>query len=105
MAVITPQEVAEYLGILYLETDKRLADCTNGAIQWTEKRRSLTDSVNLWEDFDVRLGAIMYASLLYQQRAQSQGFPGVDELGTYAEDVGTLMVQIYRLVGSDPVIA
>lgn len=105
MSVITRDDVAEYLKILALETDANLDRSTAGAVKWVEKRRSLTDSVALWEDEDVILGGLMFAGLLYMQRVQPQGFSGMDELGTYSEDVGQAMVQIYRLVGNDPVIA
>lgn len=105
MSVITAEDVAKYLGIPYLASDERLEKATKGAVAWTVKRRSLTEASDLWYDDDVILGATMFAGLLYQQRATPQGLAGSDELGNYSEDVGLLMVQIYRLVGSDPVFA
>lgn len=102
---ITRDEVAEYLGILPLSSDARLTKATDGAIKWVEKRRSLTEPDVMWAEEDVRLGAIQFAGLLYMQRVQPQGFAGMDDAGNYSEDVGQMMVQIYRLVGNDPVVA
>jgi hypothetical protein len=102
---VTPaaQAVADYLGVAV--PDQRMEVCARAAQKWVEKRRSNTDPTTLWADPDVVLGAVMYAALLYIQRAQPQGFPGLDDLGNYSDDVGQAMANIYRLVGSDPVVA
>lgn len=105
MSVITKEEVAEYLHIKPLPTDINLIRSTNGAIAWVTDRRSLTPTDALWSKDSVCLGAIQFAGLLYMQRVNPQGFAGSDDLGDYSEDVGQMMIQIYRLVGSDPVIA
>ena len=101
----TATDVAGYLGIPYNASDTRLTEATEGANAWVLSRRSLSQPSALWDNADVRLGAIMYGGLLYQQRSNATGLAGTDELGSYSEDVGVLMVQIYRLVGTDPVIA
>jgi hypothetical protein len=85
--------------------DERAERACEAASVWVEKRRSITPTPELWADADVVFGTTIYASLLYQSRAQPQGFPGMDDLGTYSEDVGQAMSNVYRLVGSDPVIA
>lgn len=94
--------VAEYLGVV---EDKRIQDCSDAAARWVENRRSMTDPADLWDEPDVLHGTVMLAALLYTQRAQPQGFAGLDDLGTFSEEVGMAMAQIYRLVGYDPVIA
>ena len=85
--------------------DERLTACTDAAIVWVAKRRSLTPAEILWLERDTELGAVMYAALLYGSRAQPQGFPGFDALGVYNDDVGMAIHRIYQLVGQDPVIA
>jgi hypothetical protein len=101
--MLAAQAVADYLGVP--TTDGRMEACVLAAQAWVEKRRCKTDPVELWADASVVLGAVMYASLLYQQRSQPQGFPGMDALGTFPEDTGAAMSQIFRLVGADVVIA
>jgi hypothetical protein len=100
---LAAQAVADYLGVPY--ADQRMEVCALAAQKWVERRRCLTDPTELWGDADVVLGAVMYAALLYQQRAQPQGFPGMEALGNYPEDTGQAMTNIYRLVGNDPVVA
>jgi hypothetical protein len=100
---LAAQAVADYLGVA--TPDKRMEVSALAAQRWVEKRRSTTDPAELWADPDVVLGGVMYAALLYQQKAQPQGFAGMDALGTYSEDTGMAMVNIYRLVGSDAVVA
>jgi hypothetical protein len=100
---LAAQAVADYLGVP--TPDQRMEVCALAAQAWVEKRRSKTDRSELWLDSSVVLGAVMYAALLYQQRAQPQGFPGMDALGTFSEDTGAAMSQIFRLVGADVVIA
>ena len=101
----TAPDTATYLGIPYNVSDTRLTEATEAANAWVLSRRSLSQPEALWANADVRMGATMYAALLYQQRSNAIGLAGTDELGSYSEDVGVLMVQIYRLVGTDPVIA
>jgi hypothetical protein len=100
---IEPQKVADYLGLAY--PDDRVTAATVAAQRWVEKRRCLTDPIDLWIEPDVVLGTLILASLFYQQRAQPQGFPGIDDLGNFSDDVGNAWANIYRLVGQDPVVA
>lgn len=102
MDPITPDDVADFLGT---PVDDRMTRATDAAVAWVTKRRCNTAPADLWPDADVRQGTVMYAGLLYTSRAQPQGFPGMSDLGTYSEDTGQAMVQIYRLVGADPVVA
>lgn len=102
---IVPDDVAEHLG-LPLPADDRLVRACTAAEGWINRRRFRTDPAALWLNEDVVQGGILYASLLYQQRAQPQGFPGMDSLGNLGEDTGMAMAQIYRLVGGpDPSVA
>jgi hypothetical protein len=95
---LDPAKVAAELGV---PLDPRVTDCTLAAQAWVETRRCLTDPAALWADAAVERGAILYAALLHKQRSQAQGFPGMDALGTFAEDTGATMSQVYRLVGAD----
>jgi hypothetical protein len=100
---IDPQRLADQLGLLF--ADERCTVALAAAESWVQKRRSLTDPTELWVEPDVIAGTLMYAALLYQQRSQPQGFAGMDQLGSYGEDTGMAMSQVFRLVGSDAVIA
>jgi hypothetical protein len=100
---LAAQAVADYLGLTVV--DDRMELSARAAQRWVERRRSKTLPARLWASEDVLLGAVMYAALLYQQKGQPQGFSGMDALGTYSEDTGMAMAQIFRLVGADPVIA
>lgn len=101
--MIDPALLVTHLGLSAVDDRAELACAAASA--WAEKRRSNTPTPELWADSDVILGTVIYAGLLYQSRAQSQGFPGMEELGMYSEDVGMAMSNVYRLVGSDPVVA
>jgi hypothetical protein len=105
MPLPTRDQVADWLGIPSLPEDDRLTACTEAAIVWVMKRRSLTTPEALWLERDTELGTVMYAGLLYGSRAQPQGFPGFDQLGVYTDDVGMAIHRVYQLVGLDPVIA
>jgi hypothetical protein len=102
---VDPDTVARMLG-LSTPASQRVVDCTRAAEAWVIKRRFRTAPEALFLDLDVQQGTAMYAALLHTQRAQPQGFPGVAELGTYSEDLGLAMSQVYRLVGGpDPSVA
>ena len=105
MAAPTRSDVANWLGIPALPEDQRLTDVTEAAISWTQKRRSITPSGLLWLEHDVVVGTTMYAALLYSSRAQPQGFAGFETLGSFQEDTGMAITQIFRLVGADVPIA
>ena len=105
MAVPTVDDVAAWIGIPVVPGDQRLIDCHRAALSWVLKRRSLTDPLDLWEEPDVCMGAVKYAALQYTSRAQPQGMPGFDDLGTFNSDLGMSMYDIKELVGLDPVIA
>ena len=101
--MVDPDRLAGWVGVPV--GSDRLQEAAAAATAWVENRRSNTDPVELWAMPDVMLGGIMYAGLLFTSRAQPQGFAGFDELGRYSEDAGMAMVNIYRLVGADSVVA
>jgi hypothetical protein len=72
---ITDSEVSAYIGPM---TDpERVTDSTLAAIAYVEARRSdLTDAyfAQLIAPDDVALGALIYASLLYNQRTSPSGY-------------------------------
>lgn len=100
---LDPQKVADHLGLA--APDDRITAATEASQAWVEDRRSMTDPVDLWADPAVEQGGVIYAALLVQTRAQPQGMPGFDDLGAFGGDIGTAMSNVFRLVGSDPVIA
>jgi hypothetical protein len=100
---LDPQKLSDYLGLPF--ADERCTVALVSAEAWAQKRRCLTDPVELWQEPDVILGTVMLAALWYAERAQPQGFPGVNDLGNYSDDVGNAWANIYRLIGQDPVIA
>lgn len=100
---LDPALVAAHLGLA--AADERVTAATMAAESWTQRRRSLTDPDTLWAEPDTVHGAVIYAALIYQSRAQPDGFPGYSDLGTADTSAGEAMANVYRLVGSDPVIA
>ena len=105
MAIPTAEDLAEYLGVVYDPADVLLVQANNAAVEWAERRRSNTDPVELWESATVVLGTLIYGGLRYASRAQPQGFPGVDELGSPPADSWSAELEAGNLVGADPVIA
>lgn len=99
---LDPAKVAAELGV---PLDQRVTDCTLAAEAWVEARRCLTDPAVLWANAAVERGGVLYATLLHKQRSQPQGFAGMEALGTFAEDTGATMSQVFRLVGADAVVA
>jgi hypothetical protein len=99
---LDPAKVAAELGVTL---DQRVIDCANASEAWVEARRCNTDPTTLWANAAVEQGAVLYAALLYKQRSQPQGFAGMDALGTFGDDTGATMSQVYRLVGADVVVA
>ena len=72
---ITSADVAEWLGAMATDT-ARLDDATAAAKWFTEQRRSdlslaVVDAV---APPDVKLGATIYAALIYQQRVSPTGY-------------------------------
>jgi hypothetical protein len=100
---LTPADVATHLGAS--ATDPRIISATDASRAWVQTRRCLTDPTMLWADAGIHQGGVLYAALLYQQRSQPQGFPGMDSLGAFGEDTGMTMANVYRLVGADVVVA
>jgi hypothetical protein len=96
---LDPQKVANHLGVP--APDGRMVDLTRAAQVWVERRRSATDPIDLWLDPAVVEGAVRLAALWYTQRAQPQGFPGIDDLGNFSDDTGNAWADIYRMVGKD----
>jgi hypothetical protein len=97
--VITVADVAAHLGVL---PDPRMEQATQAAIVWVESRRCLTPPAVLWADPATRLGATLYAGVLYGRRAAPMG------TDSYADDTmesGYVMAEIYRLIPADPVVA
>lgn len=94
MAVpLDPQRVADHLGV---PVDDRLTTATAAAQAWVERRRDAGDEV--WAQPDIEMGGVLYASLLYQSRAQPEGFPGYSDLGNSDTGTGEMMMNIFRLV-------
>lgn len=98
---LDPQLVAEHLGLPF--PDDRLVRATAAAQSWVERRRDAGDEV--WSDPGFEQGGILYASLLYQSRAQPEGFPGYSELGNSESGAGEMMSNIFRLVPAAVVTA
>jgi hypothetical protein len=100
--MITPDEVAEYLGV---PVDDRVEQSTDAAIDWVQKRRCNTAKDVLWHDSDVRLGGVLFAALLYQSRATPLGISGYDEAALYAPGAPDALYRARELVGLDPVVS
>lgn len=107
MAVwLTSADVADHLEIEADAADSRLNLSTAAVKAAVERRREdLTYDSELTVPGDVRLGAIMWAALLYQQRSAPSGFAGYDA-ETALMDAGSKRAEILRLLGwRRPVVA
>lgn len=101
MEWITADDVAAFLRV---SANSRIEDVTPAARAWVERCRPDLDYTGTISP-DVRLGAIMYAALLYQQGSAPSGLPAYEDLGQY-DDTGYALHNIYRLIGyRRPVVA
>lgn len=101
-ALVTPVEVCEHLGIADVH-DPRMLACAAAASAWVQQRRCLTSFDALAADPAVRMGAVLYAALLFQARTEPEGMPGFD--GWQPPGGQSSLAQVYRLVGQDVVVA
>jgi hypothetical protein len=89
-------ELAELVGVP--EDDARLVKDLAVSIEWCQRKRN-----NLPKDEDpglsIRQAVHLYASLMYQQRANPQGFPGYSSTPELSEEPVDAMAQVYRLLG------
>jgi hypothetical protein len=99
--MITADDVASHLGV---PVDDRVRSATDAAVAWAQRRRCNTDPGDLWQEADTRLGAILYATLLYQARATPSGIAGYDEASLLG-GAGDGLYRAKELVGADPVVA
>jgi hypothetical protein len=98
---LDPQLVADHLGLT--APDDRVNRATAAAQAWVQRRRDSGDEV--WGEPDFTQGGVLYASLLYQSRAQPEGFPGYSDLGNSETGTGEMMANIFRLVPAAVVTA
>lgn len=98
---LDPNLVASHLGLS--APDERVNRATAAAQAWVQRRRDAGDEV--WADPDFEQGGVLYASLLYQSRAQPEGFAGYSELGVSDTGTGEMMMNIFRLVPAAVVTA
>lgn len=102
---ITPEDVAEYLGTVEPD-DPRVVLSTAAVRAAVEARRGdLAFADAATTSADVRLGAIMWASVIVQQRSAPSGYDGYDA-ETALADAGAKRGEILRLLGwRRPVVA
>src|SRR3954449_1495579 len=102
---ITPDDVAAYLGTVD-PSDERVVLSTAAVRAAVEGRRSdLAFADDVTTPGDVRLGAIMWASVIVQQRSAPTGYDGYDA-ETALADAGAKRGEILRLLGwRKPVVA
>lgn len=101
---LDPDKVAELVGQPVPTSDPLIVDATDAAEQWVTNRRSASDPAVIFTSNAVLRGGHLCGALLYNQRAQAQGFPGVDGFGV-VDDISTAWSTVYKLVGRDPVVA
>lgn len=98
---LDPQDVAAHLGLT--SPDDRCTSATVAAEAWVQRRRDGGSEV--WSEPDFYMGGVLYASLLYQSRAQPEGFAGYSDLGNSDVGTGEMMMNIFRLVPAAVVTA
>jgi hypothetical protein len=89
---------AEHLGILI---DPRVTAAAEATVPWVQRYRSLTPPAVLWSEPNVVQGAVLYAAHLYNVRAAPSGTDMFADPGASV----SVLPEVYRLIGSDPVIA
>lgn len=89
-------ELADLVGVP--DTDTRLAEDLAVSIEWCQRKRSDKPAE---EDPgpSIRKAVHLYASLMHQQRANPQGFPGYSATPELSEEPVDAMAQVYRLLG------
>lgn len=102
---LSEQNVADYLGTVEAD-DERVILSTAATIAAVERRRAdLTFTDETTVPADVRLGAIMWAAVMVQQRSAPTGYDGYDA-ETALADAGAKRGEILRLLGwRRPVVA
>lgn len=85
--------------------DPMASDQAAAACQLVRNRRSLTEDEALAADPAVGEGTLRWACLLYQSVNHPAGFAEYDDFGNRTDGYGDAISEIYRLVGSDPVVA
>ena len=102
MTWVSHDDVATFMGLPGVpdgDDGQRLVDATNAAVAYVERIRS---DLNVDDTFtptkDVRVGTIMFAAHVYQQRSAPGGFAAWgDGMGDFAPSVLPSLVQ--RLIG------
>jgi hypothetical protein len=79
-----------------------MGDATQAAVAWVHRRRCNTPPAVLWAEPDTRLGALLFAGLLWQSRITPAGLPGYEQ---GSPDTYEALARARDLVGSDPVVA
>jgi hypothetical protein len=103
---ITPADVSDHLDGSASADDPRLVLSTAAARAAVERMRAdLTFTDDTTVPADVRLGAIMWAAIIWQQRSAPSGFDGYDA-ETALADAGAKRGEMLRLLGwRRPVVA
>lgn len=101
MAWATIDQVEEWLG---LSSDERMVDCLAISESWCQRQRPDLDA-DTTPKADVQHAVVLYAALLYRERATPQGLAAYDGLegGSFADN--SAMLNIYRLLGSRKPVA
>lgn len=92
----TSDKLADLLGVP--EDDARLVEDLAVSIEWCQRKRS-DKSPDEDPGPSIRKAVLLYASLMYQQRANPQGFPGYSASPELSEEPVDAMAQVYRLLG------
>jgi hypothetical protein len=102
---ITADDVKAWIGPMV--DDQRLNDSTAAAMAYTEGRRSDLDLVASPDPppDDVRLGTIIYASLIYQAKASPSGYAAYADGIDIPGDNALAYQRALRLIGSRRPIA
>lgn len=95
MAWATAAQVADNLG---LSIDATVTSKTAVAISWAQAQRPDLDPL-VDPPVHVTEAVVIYASLLYRQKASPQGFATYSSEGG-GLDIGDAMSNVYRLLGS-----
>jgi len=92
-------EVGDLETFLGVTDDGRLSDDFDASLAWCQRMRpDLLPSMD--PGADVRKAVLIYAGLLYRERATPQGFATYEDLDTGLPSTGEAMTNVYRLLGT-----
>lgn len=91
----TIEQLEEHLG---LPQDARMVECLDASTAWCQRQRPDLHK-GTTPPADVQHAVVIYAGLLYRERANAQGFATYEQMDIGGVDNGAAMANVFRLLG------